>query len=91
MRREELRRRLRLNARVAYLAVDIDRRYAHTNLPDHGNLLANIVRWAVGDRIGLEVHGPGLIDCHLYRQSGRLILHLVNLTNEGPGAGRSTN
>ncbi|MDQ6699105.1 MAG: Tat pathway signal protein, partial [Acidobacteriota bacterium] len=75
------------NARVAYPPADIDRRYARTNLPDHGNLLANIVRWAVGDHIGLEVHGPGLIDCHLYRQSGRLILHLVNLTNEGTWRG----
>lgn len=33
------------------------------------------------------VEGPGLIDCHLYRQTGRLILHLVNLTN--PGAWRA--
>ena len=29
------------------------------------------------------VRGAGLIDCHLYRQPGRVILHLVNLTNEG--------
>jgi hypothetical protein len=76
-----------LNARNAYLAADLDRRYARNNLPDHGNLLANIVRWAAGDHIGLEVRGPGLIDCHVYRQPGRLILHLVNLTNEGAWRG----
>jgi len=75
------------NARVAYLPADIDRRYARTNLPDQGNLLANIVRWAAGTRVGLEVHGPGLIDCHLYRQPGRMILHFVNLTNEGTWRG----
>ena len=75
------------NARVAYLQADIDRRYARTNLPDHGNLLANIVRWAAGGSIGLEAHGPGLIDCHVYRQPGRIILHLVNLTNEGTWRG----
>jgi hypothetical protein len=75
------------NARIAYLAADIDRRYARTNLPDHGDLLANLVRWALGDHIRLEVHGPGLIDCHLYRQPGRAILHLVNLTNEGTWRG----
>lgn len=69
--------------RVAYLAADIDRRYALMNLPDHGNLLANLVRWAAGDTIPLRVEGPGLIDCHLYRQPGRLILHLVNLTSAG--------
>lgn len=70
-------------ARVAYLAADLDRRYGRDNLPDHGNLLANLFRWAAGNRIPLEVRGAGLIDCHLYRQPGRLILHLVNLSNEG--------
>ncbi len=76
-----------LNGRVAYLAADLDRRYARSNLPDHGNLLANIARWAIGERNPLEVHGAGLLDCHLYRQSTRLILHLVNLTNEGTWRG----
>jgi hypothetical protein len=71
------------NARVAYLPADIDRRYAHDNLPDHANLLANIVRWASNSRIPLEVTGAGLVDCHLYRQPGRVILHLVNLTSTG--------
>lgn len=73
--------------RVAYLAADIDRCYGRYQLPDHGNLLANIVRWAAGDAIPLAVAGPGLIDCHLYRQESeqgeRLILHLVNLTLSG--------
>jgi hypothetical protein len=46
-------------------------------------LLANLVRWAAASRIPLEVRGAGLIDCHLYRQPGRVILHLVNLTNAG--------
>ena len=41
------------------------------------------VRWAAKDTIPLEVKGPGLIDCHLYHQPGRLILHLVNLTSAG--------
>jgi hypothetical protein len=72
-----------LNGRAAYLAADIDRRYAEDNLPDHANLLANLVRWAAGDRIPLRVEGPGLLDCNLYAQPGRVILHVVNLTNEG--------
>jgi Hypothetical glycosyl hydrolase 6 len=71
------------NTRVAYLPADVDRRYARNNLPDQGNLLANIVRWAAGERIGFELQGPGLIDCHVYRQPGRMIVHLVNLTNQG--------
>lgn len=65
---------------IAYMPADIDRRYALQHLPDHGTLLANVVRWAAGE-LPLAVEGPGLIDCHLYRQSGRLILHLVNLTS----------
>jgi Hypothetical glycosyl hydrolase 6 len=69
--------------RVAYLAADLDRRYARDNLADHGNLLANLVRWTARDDFPLAVQGPGLLDCHLYRQPGRAIFHCVNLTNEG--------
>ncbi len=69
--------------RIAYLPADIDRCYARYNLPDHGDLLANLVRWAAGATIPLRVDGEGLVDCHLYQQEGRLILHLVNLTATG--------
>jgi hypothetical protein len=69
--------------RVAFLPADLDRCYARDHLPDHANLLANLVRWTARDRIPLSITGTGLIDCHLYRQPGRLILHVVNLTNEG--------
>jgi hypothetical protein len=69
--------------RVAYLPADIDRCFGRDNLPDHADLLANVARWAAGERVPLRVDGPGLIDCHLYRQEGRLILHLVNLTSAG--------
>jgi len=67
--------------RVAFLPADLDRRFGRDNLPDHGNLLANRVRWAAKDDIPLAVEGHGLLDCHLYCQSDRLILHLVNLTS----------
>ena len=70
------------NSRVAYMPADIDRRYAREHLPDHARLLANVIRWAAGDSIPLKVEGTGLIDCHLYEQSGRVVLHVVNLTSE---------
>jgi hypothetical protein len=73
----------RHGSRIAYLQADLDRRFARDNLPDHGDLLANLVRWASGDTLPLTVEGPGLVDCHLYRQQGRLILHMVNLTSAG--------
>jgi hypothetical protein len=69
--------------RVAYLSADLDRCVARDNLPDHADLLANAVRWASRDRLPLRVDGPGLLDCHLYEQPGRLILHIVNLSGAG--------
>jgi len=69
--------------RIAFLPADLDRRFGRDNLPDHGDLLANLVRWAAKDRLPLALEGPGLIDCHLCHQPGRAILHLVNLTNAG--------
>jgi hypothetical protein len=70
------------SSRVVYMPADIDRRYSREHLPDHARLLANIVRWAAGDNAPLDVEGPGFVDCHLYDQPGRMILHLVNLTSE---------
>ncbi|MGH2559031.1 MAG: alpha-amylase family protein [Thermomicrobiales bacterium] len=69
--------------RVAYLAADLDRCFGRDYLPDHAAVLANLVHWTAGESIPLVVTGSGFIDCHLYRQPGRLVLHLVNLTNVG--------
>ncbi|MCU0520794.1 MAG: Tat pathway signal protein, partial [Anaerolineae bacterium] len=69
--------------RVAYLPASLDHAFAKDNLPDHGHLLANLVRWAADGRIPLRVSGTGLVDCHLYHQSGRLTLHMVNLSHTG--------
>lgn len=70
-------------SRIAFLSADIDRQFGRYNLPDHGNLLANIVRWTTNDVSPLSVDGNGLIDCHIYRQEERLVLHFVNLSNSG--------
>lgn len=70
-------------SRIAFLPADLDRRFGRDNLPDHGDLLANLVRWTANDQIPLSIAGPGLIDCHLYEQPGQWILHLVNLTSTG--------
>jgi hypothetical protein len=68
-------------SRIAFMPADIDRQFARYNLSDHGNLLANIIRWTAKDDFPISVSGPGLIDCNIYKQSGRLIIHLVNLTS----------
>jgi hypothetical protein len=69
--------------KVAFLPADLDRQFGQYQMPDHGHLLANLVRWVAGDGIPLKVEGAGFMDCHLYRQDNRLILHLVNLSGEG--------
>lgn len=71
------------HGRVAFLPADLDRRYGRDNLPDHGNLLANLVHWAARDNVPLQMSGAGFVDCHLYQQETRLVLHLVNLTSAG--------
>jgi hypothetical protein len=68
-------------ARVAFMPADLDRQFASNNLPDPANLIANIVRWTAKGDIPLAVEGHGLLDCNLYQQSGRMILHLANLSN----------
>ena len=69
--------------RVAYMPADLDRQFARNNFPDHGNLLANLIRWASKDDIPLKVESPGLINCNMYQQPGRIILHITNLTSTG--------
>ena len=71
------------SGRIVFLPADIDRQFGRYNLPDHGNLLANIIRWGANDNIPVDVECAGLIDCNLYRQTGNIILHLVNLTSAG--------
>ena len=67
--------------RIAFIPADFDKQYGHVSLPDHADLLANTVRWAARDTLPLTVEGRGLLDCHLYEQLGRVILHVVNQTN----------
>ncbi len=71
---------LLIKGRTAYLAADLDRRYARESLPDYADVLANLVRWGAQDEFPLRLEGAGSFDCNLYRQQDRLIAHVVNLT-----------
>ncbi|TBL79351.1 alpha-amylase family protein [Paenibacillus thalictri] len=73
--------------RIFYFAGDIDRCYGRTYLPDLGDLLAGAVKWASAGTMPLKVEGPGYLDCQLYRQTGRLIVHVVNLSGTQQTAG----
>jgi len=66
--------------KVVYFAGDLDRRYCQYNLCDHGDILAGAVRYAMNGNEFLKVNGKGYLDCRLYRQDNRLILHLINLS-----------
>jgi hypothetical protein len=68
---------------IAFMPADIDRQFGRYNLPDHGNILANLIRWASKDNIPLSVECAGLIDCNMYQQDDSLIMHIVNLTSAG--------
>jgi len=70
-------------SRIVFMPADIDRQFARNNYPDHGNLLSNIIRWVTKDDIPLVVQGAGLVDCNLYHQPGRMILHIANLISAG--------
>lgn len=69
--------------RIVYFPSDIDRCYGKRALPDHGDLLANALRWALKDDVPFTVEGPGTIDCNLYRQGSRYIMHLCNFSGTG--------
>lgn len=66
-------------SRVVFMPADVDRQYSFSNLPDHGTLIANAIRWVTKDNIPLEVEGRGFLDCNLYQQPGRMVLHMGNL------------
>jgi hypothetical protein len=72
-----------IKGRTAFLPADLDRRYSREHLPDHAELLADIVRWAANGEIPLRLEGHGLFDCNLYTQPGRVIAHIANLTATG--------
>jgi hypothetical protein len=75
-------------ARIAWLPADVDRRFARDQLPDHGDLLAGLVRWCLRGELPFEIEAPGLIDCRFHRtRGGDGVLHLVNLNN--PNAWRT--
>jgi hypothetical protein len=75
-------------SRIAFMPADIDRQFARNNYSDHGDLLANIIRWTSKDNIPLLIEGAGLVDCNLYHQRGRLILHIMNLISAGTWRGQ---
>ncbi|MDB5239867.1 MAG: hypothetical protein JWP57_492 [Spirosoma sp.] len=67
--------------RVAYIPGDLDRSFWQLLNTDHGQLLSNVVRWALDEEPVADVTGPGVVDVTVWRQEKSMTVHLVNLTN----------
>ncbi|QIP16992.1 twin-arginine translocation signal domain-containing protein [Spirosoma aureum] len=67
--------------RVAYIPGDLDRSFWQLMGTDHGQLLSNVVNWALDEEPVAAVMGPGVIDVNVWRQANSMTVHLVNLTN----------
>lgn len=67
--------------RVAYIPGDLDRSFWQLLNVDHGQLLSNVVQWALDEEPIAAVTGPGVLDVNVWRQANSMTVHLVNLTN----------
>ncbi|MDR2784886.1 MAG: beta-galactosidase [Treponema sp.] len=68
---------------VIYAAWDLDAVYGRAALPDHGDLISNIVTYLLGDTAPIRVECDAYIDFKAYRQGNRLIIHLINGNHTG--------
>jgi hypothetical protein len=67
--------------RVVYFPFDIDRTFWEVLAADHGTVMRNAVAWAHGGTQPLTAAGKGVMDVSLWKQTGSMTAHLVNLTN----------
>lgn len=67
--------------RVVYIPFDIGAIFWEALQADHGLLIANAVRWALGGEPEATVRGPGLADLAVRRDEHGVAVTVVNLTN----------
>ncbi|TCV74547.1 beta-galactosidase-like protein [Neorhizobium sp. R1-B] len=67
--------------RTVYIPWNIGEIFWEVFAIDHGRLIANAVRWALGKTSRVTVEGPGVIDLALRENEQGLALSLFNLTN----------
>lgn len=65
-------------ARTAMVLADLDRCADRDQQSDARELLAQVVRWAIGDRSKVSATTPGGVAVNAYAQPGRTIVHLTN-------------
>ena len=67
--------------RTVYFPWNIGAIFWEVLAADHGRLIANAVRWALGKRADVEVEGRGVLDIAVRHNDGGLAVVLDNLTN----------
>lgn len=72
-----------LPGRAVYFPCLAAAMYGQYALQDHQQWLADAVRWAHAGAMPLWSEAPGTVQMELWRQPGRLVLHLVNNTGDG--------
>lgn len=81
-------RTARSGGKLVWFVADLDRCFARDESFEHALLLANAVRWALGERAKVTLSGThGVVTAELYRQKDRHVLHLNNrlLLSRVPG------
>ncbi|WP_147917217.1 alpha-amylase family protein [Ruania zhangjianzhongii] len=66
------------DARTAMVLADLDRCADRDQQPDARELLAQVVRWAIGSGSKVSAQTPGGVAVNAYAQPGRTIVHLTN-------------
>jgi hypothetical protein len=69
------------SGRVVYIPWNIGEIFGEVLAVDHGRLIANAVRWALGKQAAVTVTGPGVLDLALTEDAEGMALTLFNLTN----------
>lgn len=64
--------------RVVYFGNQPELLFYRYGFPDLGRVLANAVRWALGEPDVIEVQGPDFVEATLMVQQRRRMVHLVN-------------
>lgn len=67
--------------RTAYAAFNLGAVYWEALQSDHGQVIVNLVDWALGGRRQVRVEGVGLVDVAVRERDGGLLVGLVNLDN----------
>ncbi|GHT55476.1 hypothetical protein FACS1894109_02110 [Spirochaetia bacterium] len=69
--------------KTIYAAWDLDAAYGRAAIPDHGDLLGNIVKYLLGNKWIVRVECDAYIDFKFYCQGNRVIIHLININHSG--------